>query len=323
MIRLIVAIALALAAALAPGDAGAQTPGHTSARFSFAVIGDTPYHSGEEWLFADMLKDIDREDLAFVLHVGDFKSGSSPCSDDLFAKRLQQFQSVRHPFIFVPGDNEWTDCHRSGTDPLERLAKLREMFYPDDDSLGRRKLRLARQSADPRFAEYRENVRWTVGPALFIGLNIPGSNNNLGRTPQMDAEYARRSAANAAWLTEGFDLAKKNGDAAVFIVTQADPHFEGSFRRPAHAADGYAQFRQELLAHTLAYGKPVILIHGDTHRYRVDHPLVDPATKKPVERFTRIESFGSPFVDWIRVNVDPADPKLLVVKTGTEIKPAR
>ena len=331
MIRLIVAIALALTAALAQGQAGAVAqghagalaPGHSGARFSFAVIGDTPYYFGEEWMFADMLKDIDREDLAFVVHIGDFKSGSSPCSDELFAKRLQQFQSVRHPFIFVPGDNEWTDCHRSGADPLERLVKLRELFYADDDSLGRRKLRLERQSADPRFAEYRENVRWRIGPALFIGLNIPGSNNNLGRTPQMDAEYARRGAANAAWLAEGFDLAKRNGHAAVFIAVQADPHFERSSLRPANAADGYAQFKQELLAHTLDFGKPVILVHGDTHRYRVDHPLIDPATQKPAENFTRIESFGSPWVDWIRVSVDPADPKLLAIKTGKEINPAR
>jgi len=315
VIRLILAIAFALAPALAQAQA--------DARFSFALIGDTPYFFGEEWMFADMLKDIDREELAFVVHIGDFKNGRSPCSDELFAKRLQQFQSVRHPFIFVPGDNEWTDCHLSGADPLERLAKLRELFYPDEDSLGRRKLRLERQSADPRFAEYRENVRWTIGPALFIGLNIPGSNNNLGRTPQMDTEYARRSAANAAWLTEGFDLAKKNAHAAVFIAIQADPYFERASRHPANAADGYSKFRQELLAHTLDFRKPVILLHGDTHRYRVDHPLVDPATQKPVEFFTRIESFGSPSVDWIRVSVDPADPKLLAIKTGREINPAQ
>jgi len=323
VIRLIVAFVLSLAAALAHGHAGALAPGQTGERFSFAVIGDTPYHFSEEWRFAEMLKDINKEDLAFVVHVGDFKSGDSPCSDELFAQRLQQFQSVRHPFIFVPGDNEWTDCHRSGADPLERLAKLREMFYPNDDSLGERKLKLERQSADPRFAEYRENVRWSIGSALFIGLNIPGSNNNLGRTPQMDAEYARRGLANADWLARGFDLAKKNGHAAVFVAIQANPRFERASRRSANAADGYAQFRQELLAHALAFGKPVILVHGDTHRYRVDQPLVDPATQKPVERFTRIESFGSPYVDWIRVSVDPADAKLLSIKTGREINPER
>ena len=181
-------IFLWLALALLALPAQAQAP----ARFSFAIVGDAPYNALEEPVFAQMLREIDREELAFVVHVGDIKGGSSPCSDELFAQRLQQFQSVRHPFIYVPGDNEWTDCWRSGSDPLERLAKLREMFYTDDDSLGEHKLKLERQSADPRFAEYRENVRWTMGSALFIGLNIPGSNNNLGRTPQMDAEYARR-----------------------------------------------------------------------------------------------------------------------------------
>lgn len=310
---------LCLALALLAGPVPAQTP----VRFAFAIVGDAPYNGLEEIEFVRELKNIDQEDVAFIVHVGDIKSGRSPCSDALFAQRLQQFQSVRHPFIYVPGDNEWTDCHRSGADPLERLAKLRELFFAGDDSLGERKLKLERQSADPRFAEYRENVRWRFGSALFIGLNIPGGNNNLGRTPRMDAEYTRRSAANAAWLAQGFDLAQKNGDTAVFIVTQADPYFERPFWRPSGAADGYAAFRQELLAHTLAFGKPVILIHGDTHRYRVDHPLVDPATQQPLENFTRIESFGSPFVDWIKVDVDPSDPKLLAIKTGTEIKQAR
>jgi len=315
MTRCILALAFALIATLCQ----AQAP----ARFDFAIVGDAPYNRLEEAVFSKMLEQIDQEDLAFVVHVGDFKNGSSPCSDALYALRLQQFQSARHPFIFIPGDNEWTDCHRSGADPLERLAKLRELFYPDDYSLGRRKLRLERQSADPRFAEYRENLRWRVGAALFIGLNLPGSNNNLGRTPQMDAEYARRSAANAVWLAEGFDVAKAKGDAAVFIAIQADPHFKRASRHPLDAADGYAQFRQALLTHALAYAKPVILIHGDGHRYRVDHPLIDPATQNRVENFTRIESFGSPFVDWIKVSVDPADPKLLAISTGTEISAAR
>jgi len=310
---------LLLTLALLAGTACAQSP----ARFAFAIIGDAPYNRLEEIEFAQELKDIDQEELAFVVHVGDIKSGSSPCSDALFAQRLRQFQSARHPFIYVPGDNEWTDCHRGGADPLERLAKLREMFYPDDDSLGERKLRLERQSADPRFAEFRENARWRIGGVLFIGLNVPGSNNNLGRTAQMDAEYARRSAADAAWLAQGFDLAKQERDAAVFIVMQADPHFDGSRRRPSGAADGYAALRRDLLAHTLAFGRPVILVHGDTHRYRVDHPLVDPATQQPLGNFTRIESFGSPLVDWIRVSVDPAGPNLIGIKTGTEIKQAR
>lgn len=316
--RFILAVTLALAAALAQAQTGS--------RFSFAIVGDAPYNFFEEPVFVQMLKDIGKEDVAFVVHVGDFKSGSSPCSNEMFEDRKRMFQASRHPFIYVPGDNDWTDCHRRGAggfDPLERLAKLRGMFYADDDSLGVGKLNLEHQSADPRFAEFRENLRWTFEGVLFIALNIPGSNNNLGRTREMDAEHERRSLANAAWLAQGFDLAGKKASAAVFVVIQANPDFEMSFILKRNKADGYAKFKKELLAHTLAFSGKVVLVHGDTHRFQVDQPMVDPVTSKPVEHFTRIESFGSPYVDWVKVSIDPADQKLFSIQTGRQMGPER
>ncbi|MGP1679353.1 MAG: hypothetical protein ACTS6J_19635 [Burkholderiales bacterium] len=317
-------IVLCLVLALLAGLAQAENP----ARFSFAIVGDAPYSTFEEAVFAQMLQETDAEDLAFVVHVGDIKSGGSPCSDELYEQRKRMFQLSRHPFILVPGDNEWTDCHRKsagGYDPLERLARLRQVFYAGDLSLGLSTLKLERQSDDPgsaaAFREYRENVRWVVNGVLFIGLNIPGSNDNYGRTPQMDTEHALRGRANAAWLAQGFDLAQKMDYAAVFVIIQADPHFERSLRRPANVTDGYAQFRQELLAHTLAFGKPVVLVHGDGHRFRVDQPLLDPATRARVGQFTRIESFGSPLLDWIKVTLDPGKPEFMSIRTGKPVNP--
>ncbi|MDP1952832.1 MAG: hypothetical protein Q8K27_03815, partial [Betaproteobacteria bacterium] len=136
-------------------------------------------------------------------------------------------------------------------------------------------------------------------------------------------EHAQRGRANAAWLAQGFDLAKKHDYAAVFIFIQANPDFDLSYLRRTNRADGYAAFKQDLLARTLSFGKPVVLVHGDTHRYRVDQPLSDPATLKRVEQFTRIESFGSPLVDWIRVTLDPDKPRLFSVKTGKPLDPAQ
>lgn len=315
-----------LALALIAGLAQAQSP----ARFSFAIVGDAPYNDFEETVFAQMLEEINQEELAFVVHVGDIKSGRSPCSDELYEQRKRLFQASRHAFILVPGDNDWTDCYRKpagGYDPLERLARLRQVFYADDMSLGQNQLRLERQSDDPdtanAFRAYRENVRWVVGGVLFLGLNIPGSNDNFGRTPQMDAEHEQRGEANAAWLKQGFKLARKNGYAAVFVFIQANPDFDLSYLRRVNRADGYAAFKKELLAHTLAFGKPVALVHGDTHRYRVDQPLYDPSTLKRVEQFTRIESFGSPFVDWIKVSLDPDKPRLFSVSTGKALSPGQ
>jgi hypothetical protein len=91
-------------------------------RFEFGLIGDLPYNPEQEAKFPHLIQAMNEVNLAFVVHNGDFKSGVSPCSDELFADRQALFQTSKHPFIFLPGDNEWTDCHdvkAGGYDPIE------------------------------------------------------------------------------------------------------------------------------------------------------------------------------------------------------------
>src|SRR5262249_61170752 len=97
-------------------------------------------------------------------------------------------------------------CHLAapGLYPLERLTKLRQVFFQGDQSLGQRSIPLRRQSTDPQYAQFRENVRWTSGEVLFVTLHLVGSNNNLGRTREGDAEYAERHGANVVWLQQAF-----------------------------------------------------------------------------------------------------------------------
>jgi hypothetical protein len=75
-----------------------------------------------------VLDDLNSNALAFVVHVGDLSSPPYACTDDLVAHRLAQFNASAHPFIYTPGDNEWTDCHEQqgvkGGNPLERLAHV-------------------------------------------------------------------------------------------------------------------------------------------------------------------------------------------------------
>ena len=60
----------------------------------------------------------------------------------------------------------------------------------------------------------------------------------------------------------------------------------------------------------VAFRKPVAYMHGDSHGYRVDEPLLDAAGRR-LENFTRVETFGDNAangtndVQWIKVNVDP------------------
>jgi hypothetical protein len=114
---------------------------------------------------------------------------------------------------------------------LERLAKVREVFFPSDQSLGQCTITLTQQHNDPKYSEYRENARWTHGNLLFVTVHMVGSNKNLGRTREMDFEYAERNAANLAWMKEAFNLAKRNGNKRLVILTQANPAFENSGHR--------------------------------------------------------------------------------------------
>jgi hypothetical protein len=307
------ALAAVTLAALATAASGAE-------RFSFAAFGDTPYFAFDEAAVVRLIDGLADAQVRFVVHVGDFKAAAVPCSDELFAERRRMFDASPVPFVFVPGDNEWTDCHRAfagSHDPLQRLAKLRALFYPDDRSLGRQQIRLARQSAAAPFSAYRENTRWLMGGVVFVTLNVPGSNNNLGRIAAMDAEHAARMAANFDWLGAAVRRAAARDVRGLVVFAHADPSFSGRAGR----VDGYARFRETLQTHVAALAKPLLLVHGDGHRYRIDQPLRDRVTGRRLETFTRVEVFGAPEVDWVRIDVDPANPRLFAIGRGTTAPP--
>lgn len=295
-------------------------------RIAFAVIGDLGYTPQEEPGVDNVFADLNRDaSLAFVAHVGDLSAPRYSCTDELRARRLGQFQASAHPLVFTPGDNDWTDCHEpavKGGDPMERLADLRAMFFPGDQTLGRRTFTIARQSqsTDPVLAKYRENVRWDMGGVTFLTLHVVASNNGLGRTPEGDAEYADRNKANLAWLRQGFEHAKANGSRAVMVIQQANlfPVFS-PFPGNPQKTNGLTEIREQLRKESKALGKPVALIHGDSHFFRIDKPLSpmrvrNQPVKTELENFTRVETFGSPYAHWVHVTVDPNDPNVFTFR---------
>lgn len=271
-------------------------------RFEFALIGDTPYtDEAATNLFPNMIEEINAANVAFVVHDGDIKSGASPCTDELFRQRFEQFQTIQHPLFFIFGDNEWQDCGNNKTnrfEQVERLRKLREIFIVGDDSLGGRKLPVTRQSS-----AYPENIRWSHRGILFAGFNIPGGANNYGKP-----EFAARNEANCAWLTETFAIAKKDNYRGLMLVIQANPHFDLPATNQARL--GFNAWLKILEQETAVFGKPVVLVHGDSHYFRIDKPLLHPKTRLRIQHFTRVETFGYPDVHWLRARVDPKDLNL-------------
>jgi hypothetical protein len=320
------------------------TSGTKNFPYDFAVIGDQPYFpkvgtqqqypGNSEYI--NVINDINslRHKLEFSVHIGDIKAGDTFCSNDVYANNLALFGRFYSPVVYLPGDNEWTDCHRANNgamDPIERLNYLRGIFYTSNQSLGQRTMPLTRQSSDPGFELYKENVMWQYGVVLFIGINQPGSNNNHGRTTGgfvagTEAEYAARNAANIAWIRKGFSIANADPTTkAVVVLSQANP-FERYLEvaTPAYPDSGYADFIKELRLQTALLNRPVVYVGGDTHTPRTDKPLgeqypapgkaaFDQKTDKRFEKFTRVEVFGETDTHWVKIHIDPNDPNIFTV----------
>jgi hypothetical protein len=70
---------------------------------------------------------------------------------------------------------------------------------------------------------------------------------------------------------------------------------------------------QKIAASTLAFGKPVLLLEGDSHIFKTDNPIAngDPlhAVTTPVPNLTRVVVQGSTTTklsEWLRLHIDPA-----------------
>jgi hypothetical protein len=324
------------------GCAGSETGGGA---YDFGVVGDTPYTHVQAEEFKRVMAAIDSADLAFVIHVGDFEfdprpynrdpsKADMPCTDENYAAVHKAFDASKNPFILTPGDNDWTDCvhlKAQKVDPLERLDKVRALFYPQGRSLGQRTIMVTHQSEDAGYAKFRENLTWSIGGVRYVTLHMVGSNNNLNKDPRNVAEHAERSAANDAWLKKAFATAKAESALGLVIMAQANPGFENRWnaamkRRYASSIKGlkppakgeptgFDSFLATVTAEMESYERPTLFIHGDTHLFRINRPLVGAKTQQPFQNFTRVETFGWPDSHWLRVSVDPNDTELFRIRT--------
>ena len=247
--------------------------------FDVGLIGDTGYDESQEKALLKVQRHMNTFPLAFTVHDGDIWSelGGVECTDANYTEVRNTFNGFAAPFMYTPGDNEWTDCP-SGSDSAH-LAQIRRIFFPDTQSLGQSRMAVARQDT------WVENARWTQGGVVFFTLNVPGP---------ADSGSSKRKAANTAWLNAAFDEAEAMGAVGVVAVWQDNPFEQGG------AAVG-----ETLKKRAKAFARPVVLVHGDTHNERIDHPWKD------LPSFTRVETFGDTNSgQWIRMTVDPNRPEV-------------
>lgn len=320
------------------GCADTQTTSVTCTKntLTMAMFGDWPYGNvidSAPGFIAQVNAD---PDIELALHVGDIHSGSQACSAAYNLQIFNYFQQFNDPLVYTPGDNEWTDCQKakefSSGYPIDELTKLRAQFFSTPGkTLGTNAKVVSSQANayDPTFpddAAYVENVMWEQASVMFVTLNVPGSNDDrlpwagafANPTAQAD-EIAKRDAANSHWLARAFTLATAHGDAALLIGLQADMWDPAAAVAGGDGLSGYDALVAQIASASLAFGKPVLLVNGDSHLYEADHPLADPTAAAyayhpiaaPVPNLTRITVDGSTnFKDWVKLVVDPTTPSV-------------
>lgn len=299
--------ALAGAIALATAGIGDGWAAEPLKSFRFVALGDMPYAWADHKRFKQLIAAINEAKPAFTIHIGDLKSGGSPCGTEIDRAR-RYFDLFENPLVYTPGDNDWTDCHRrsaGGFDPRERLAYLRELFFPGPESLGINPMPLVRQSDTSEFNAMVENARWELGGIVFATVHLVGRDNNIGRDPE---EFRARDEANVAWIEAAFARAGERNSRGLVLAFHADMFGLFSGRR------GFVNTLAAIASGAEAFARPVLLIHGDSHVYRMDKPLRAADTGNTLENVTRLQVFGDEDVRAVQITLDPENPALFGFK---------
>jgi len=302
----------------------------SDSQFTLAVIGDTPYGPVKLAEFPSLIAKINADpDVRIVAHLGDIKAGkNSDCSNAYFTNIRSLFDTFEDPLVYTPGDNEWTDCHKAIKNngiytPTERLAEVRALFFPvAGQTLGINSTHVLSEARDPANSAYVENVLFKRANVVFAALNITGSNNDLAawgtplgadaaNYPTQSQEFAARAQANSAWLTRTFSTAAKTHAAGVVLFFQAD-----MWDTAEPTLSGFDALVQQIGSLSAQFGKPVLLLEGDSHQFRVDNPF---STSSPLhtlhastpvaDNVTRVVVEGSDAgrTEYLRLKIDPGN----------------
>ncbi len=330
ILALATTIALTYAAPALASDSGRpHPPRHHERPFTFAVIGDVPYGTDAEAHFPSFIHGINADpDVRQVTHLGDIKSGSTTCTDERFQAVRTDFDLFADPLYYTPGDNEWTDCHRANNgayQPLERLEKVRSLFFTPTGRTQGRKTAVATQA----HRGFPENFRWTRGDVSFATIHVVGSNDDLApwtgigqtaATPQQVDEEKHRMAAAIANVKAAYADARRHHRRTVVVQQQADM-FDETVTDPQ--IGDYSAFKplvQALIDESRRFHGVTYLFNGDSHRLNMDSPLAKGSpwlafygVKGSSRNLHRITVDGSDLgeADWLKVTVHEHGPEPL------------
>jgi len=261
---------------------------------TFAAMGDVPYGLNPEEVAAEkvilrrQIADLNKNaDIEFVVHVGDIKKGAPQCLPEVYETVVGILRKSTHPVFIIPGDNEWNDCQKPEEAWKQWITNFTRFDENWPNSLG-----VVRQP------EREENFAFLHNRVLFIGINLVN-----GKVHDFE-EWESRIEDDRKWLERQFQLHSKDANAAVlFIHANPGKKMDGEFQ---YSKQAFRPLIEYLDKDTAAdFPKPILLIHGDGHKWIKDHPFPSAG-----DRITRIQVTQGGLEAPLKVEVmdDPTNP---------------
>ncbi|OEZ63364.1 hypothetical protein [Duganella sp. HH105] len=301
--------ALTALMALMAGPAQAVQPAVRG--FQFGVIGHSFKSGPDESVLKRAIADATLIAPAFIVATG-IKASTEPCSDRLYAQRRALLNDAAPPMIVSLAGSDWSACVNSigRSNAIERLNRLRELFYADGESLGERRLPLTRLSASAKFRSYAENAHWEYGKVLFATINLPANNNHFRAEAGRNSEYEDRLVANRAWLHRLFTLAERQKMQGLVLFSDGDVGVQaeqGFSLLPSFQSkqDGFAEPRRQIRAMAEKFKGKVLLVDTQSG-----------AGTEPAIVWRGNVGHLSLAAEWAEVRVAPGTAALFTLKGG-------
>ncbi len=284
-----------------------------SSAFEFALIGDVPYDAKDLSKFDNVVEEINSDkklNWVLALQPGG-QNIALPCTDERFKDHLDRLQQFEIPLILTPENIEWTNCHHAFDrsrplerrydstnlfQPSERLARLREIFYPQP---------VKTQTNSPAHSESAENMYWMKNHILFATLTIEGNNN----AQAVDGE-AGTAKATFTWIQEVFKQAKTHNARGVFLLFEANPA-ESKESNPGRAE--FEKIHTAFERESVKYGKPVVLAHSGSSYFRMNQSMPVSINNQKAGNVINVKTFDADEFHWLRVTVNPESKKVFTI----------
>ena len=233
---------------------------------SFGVIGHAFRKSGDEALLRRSIAESDADNLGFVV-VNGVKAAGESCTDALYEKRLALLAKAKNGLVLSLAGSDWADCKRDNgrSAAMERLTRVRDVYFQDEMSFGDTRLILTRQSTSTKFRSYAENARWEMGNVVFATVNLPAPNNHYLTDAGRNGEFEDRLIANRYWLERVFTFASREKLSGIVLFCDGNPGLHSgrtSARGPDGARDGFMEIRRQIVKHAATFSGKVLVVHG-------------------------------------------------------------